>query len=91
MGNLASGAAPLPPTAGAIRLWDSGVSWRQLEPVEGQIDWAPLDSAVAQAEKIGAADIQWVHGSPPPWAALDPEAPGVSGPGPPPRPTRRPT
>jgi hypothetical protein len=81
VGNLASGAGPLPPTAGAIRLWDSGVSWRQLEPVEGQIDWAPLDSAVTQAEKIGAADIQWVHGSPPPWAARDPEAPGIYGPG----------
>ena len=81
VGNLASGAEPLPPAAGAIRLWDSGVSWRQLEPVQGQIDWAPLDSAVAQAEKIGAADILWVHGSPPPWAALDPEAPGIYGPG----------
>ena len=81
VGNLASGTEPLPPTAGAIRLWDSGVSWRQLEPVEGQVDWAPLDSAVAQAEKIGAADIQWVHGSPPQWAALDPDAPGIYGPG----------
>lgn len=81
VGNLASGTEPLPPAAGAIRLWDSGVTWRQLEPVQGEVDWTPLDSAVAQAERIGAADIQWVHGSPPQWAALDPEAPGIYGPG----------
>ena len=81
VGNLATGAEPLPPTAGAIRLWDSGVAWRQLEPVQGQIDWARMDSAVSQAEATGAADILWVHGSPPQWAALDPEAPGIYGPG----------
>ncbi|HYN56900.1 MAG TPA: hypothetical protein VES03_06860 [Motilibacterales bacterium] len=81
VGNLGSGGGPLPPVAGAIRLWDSGVTWRQLEPTRGQIDWTPMDSAVAQAEKIGAADIQWVHGSPPQWAALDPQAPGIYGPG----------
>jgi hypothetical protein len=62
-------------------LWDSGVSWRQLEPVQGQIDWAPMDSAVSQAEATGAADILWVHGSPPQWAALDPQAQGIYGPG----------
>jgi polysaccharide biosynthesis protein PslG len=81
VGNLASGVELLPPGAGAIRLWDSGVTWRQLEPVQGQLNWALMDSAVSQAEKIGAADIQWVHGSPPQWAALDPEAPGLYGPG----------
>ncbi len=81
VGALAAGDQPLPPTAGAIRLWDSGVSWRELEPARGEVDWGPLDSAVAQAEQVGAADIQWVHGSPPRWAALDPEAPGIYGPG----------
>jgi hypothetical protein len=81
VGNLASGQENLPPTAGAIRLWDSGVTWRQLEPVQGEINWAPLDTAVAQAEEIGAADILWVHGSPPQWAALDPQAAGLYGPG----------
>ncbi|MCU0262519.1 MAG: beta-galactosidase [Candidatus Nanopelagicales bacterium] len=81
VGLLATGTQPVPARAGAIRLWDAGVAWRQLEPEQGQVDWALLDTAVAQAEKIGAADIQWVHGSPPQWAALDPEAPGLYGPG----------
>ena len=30
---LASGTQPLPPRAGAVRLWDAGVAWRELEPV----------------------------------------------------------
>ena len=36
---MASGGQPLPPRAGAIRLWDAGVSWRQLEPAarEGRL------------------------------------------------------
>lgn len=81
IGNLASGTEPVPEHAGGIRLWDSGVSWRELEPVEGQINWALLDSAVQQAETAGATGILWVHGSTPQWAALDPEAEGLYGPG----------
>ncbi len=79
--DLARGDQPLPPKAGAVRLWDAGVAWRQLEPQPGQIDWAAMDRAVEQAESTGAADIMWVHGSPPQWAATDPEAPGLYGPG----------
>lgn len=79
--DLASGTAPIPPRAGAIRLWDSGVAWRELEPVEGQVNWQLLDTAVAQAEQTGAEDILWVHGSTPAWAAQDPQAPGLYGPG----------
>jgi hypothetical protein len=78
---LANGDQPVPPRAGAIRLWDSGVSWRRLEPTPGTIDWDALESAVSQAEAIGASEILWVHGSVPAWAALDPEAPGLYGPG----------
>ena len=81
VGLLASGTQPLPPRAGAIRLWDAGVAWRELEPQQGQINWALLDQAVAEAESTGATDIMWVHGSPPPWAAKDPESTGLYGPG----------
>jgi hypothetical protein len=81
VGLLSTGTQPLPPRAGAIRLWDSGVAWRELEPVEGQVNWQLLDTAVAQAEQTGAEDILWVHGSTPAWAAQDPEAAGLYGPG----------
>ena len=78
---LARGDQPLPPQAGSIRLWDSGVAWRLLEPARGEINWAALDAAVAEAERTGATDITWVHGSTPAWAARDPDAPGLYGPG----------
>ncbi|MGB8022162.1 MAG: endo-1,4-beta-xylanase [Candidatus Nanopelagicales bacterium] len=76
-----SAGKPLPPRAGAIRLWDAGVTWRELEPKRGRINWAPLDAAVAAAERTGAQDIMWVHGSTPKWAAKDPTAAGLYGPG----------
>jgi hypothetical protein len=79
--SLAVTGQQLPPRAGAIRLWDSGVSWRELEPVSGQVRWDLLDAAISEAESTGAEEIVWVHGSPPAWAALDPEAPGLYGPG----------
>ncbi len=78
---LADGTQPLPARAGAVRLWDSGVAWRQLEPEPGKVDWAAMDQAVEQAENTGAKDILWVHGSPPQWAATDPQAAGLYGPG----------
>jgi hypothetical protein len=64
-----------------VRLWDSAVSWREIEPEAGQFNWTPLDTAVARAEAMGAKDITWVHGSTPQWAAQDPEADGLYGPG----------
>ncbi len=79
--NLGVGGQPTPPRAGAVRLWDSAVAWRQLEPARGRIDWRPMDRAVAAAEAMGAADILWVHGSIPRWAAEDPDSPGIYGPG----------
>jgi hypothetical protein len=80
---LLGGAAevPTPAKAGSIRLWDSGVSWREIEPDSGQFNWTPLDTAVQRAEAMGAEEIMWVHGSTPKWAALDPEAEGIYGPG----------
>ncbi len=40
-----------------------------------------MDAALAEAQATGAQEILWVHGSTPAWAALDPEAPGLYGPG----------
>lgn len=81
VGGIGRGNGPLPPEAGAIRLWDAGVAWRQLEPAPGKVDWAAMERAVSRAESTGAKEILWVHGSPPRWAALKPDAPGLYGPG----------
>lgn len=81
VGLLGSSDSSVPPRAGAVRLWDAGVSWRELEPSAGQFNWAPLDRAVAKAQAMGAQDIMWVHGSPPQWAAKHPAVKGIYGPG----------
>lgn len=50
-----------------VRLWDAGVSWRQMEPAQGQIDFTKLRAAVASAESYGARVI-YVLGDTPAWA-----------------------
>lgn len=44
------------PTApvGSIRLWDTGVTWRQIETAEGVFDFSRLDAQVAAARSRGA-------------------------------------
>lgn len=53
---------------GAIRLWDTGTSWAQIQPAPGTWDWTRLDAAVANATAHGA-DITLVLGMSPHWAA----------------------
>jgi hypothetical protein len=42
---------------GAIRLWDTGVTWRQLEVRKGIWDWTTLDSIVKVAHEHGARPL----------------------------------
>jgi hypothetical protein len=67
--------------AGAIRLWDSGVAWKRLNPAPGRYTWGPLDRAVANARQSGAREIQYVFGVTPQWAAASPRATSLYGPG----------
>lgn len=67
---------------GAIRLWDSGVSWRDLEPTDNQFNWAKLDAALTNARALGASEILYTVGGTPSWAASNPNsAKGLYGPG----------
>ena len=55
---------------GAVRIWDSGVSWRDLQPNEGQPpNLAPLQAAVNNAIAAGATEIMYTLGNTPRWAA----------------------
>ena len=54
---------------GALRLWDNGTAWSQIETVKGTYNWALVDRAVANAEKQGIKDILMVLGSTPTWNA----------------------
>lgn len=55
---------------GAIRLWDSGTSWREVEPVKGQFDYTKLDAAVTAAN-LRNTPVLYVFGPTAQWAAVD--------------------
>jgi hypothetical protein len=53
---------------GYLRLWDAGVSWRQMQSEEDKpIDWTKLDATMAMASRIGAK-VMYVLGDTPGWA-----------------------
>ncbi len=54
---------------GALRLWDNGTNWSQVEAVPGTYNWKALDGAVRTAEANGIDDILLVLGGTPTWAA----------------------
>ena len=54
---------------GALRLWDNGTNWSQVEAVPGTFNWKALDGAVRTAEANGVDDILLVLGGTPTWAA----------------------
>ncbi len=67
--------------ANAVRLWDSGTRWDQVEAKRGKFQWATLDAAVKNAEAAGAKEILYVLGSTPKWAASTFSSVDLYGPG----------
>ncbi len=65
---------------GSIRLWDSGVSWKQMAPSRGTLDFSTLDEHV-KLMRAARKEIVMVLGVTPRWAASDINAPGNYGPG----------
>lgn len=53
---------------GAVRLWDGGTRWSELEPEPGQYHWATLDRLVAGAERAGLP-VLFTFGGTPDWAS----------------------
>ena len=53
---------------GAIRLWDSGVAWGQVQQGKNKYWWNGLDASIANANSQGA-EVLYVLGSTPKWAA----------------------
>ncbi len=60
-----------PGTVSSVRLWDTGTTWRDVNPAPGVFRWDALDAAVDNAEAHGA-DVDLVLGSTPQWAAQRP-------------------
>lgn len=74
-------AAPDRSGAQALRIWDDGVTWRQLQPSRGTPNWGPLDAAVSNARATGVKDLLYVLGSTPLWAAAKSRKGEIYGPG----------
>ena len=66
-----SGAIPI--GAGMHRLWDLGVTWKDLNPASGIFVWTALDAQVNKVEASGAKPLL-VLGMTPQWAAANPNA-----------------
>lgn len=65
---------------GSIRLWDTGVSWRDLEPERGKWKFYRLDQIIDRAEENNV-EVLLVLGSTPEWAARDPDPADIKGTG----------
>ena len=55
---------------GAIRLWDSGVAWGQVNQAKGKFWWNGLDASIGNANQQGA-QILYVLGGTPTWSATN--------------------
>ncbi|RKS72548.1 cellulase (glycosyl hydrolase family 5) [Motilibacter peucedani] len=63
---------------GALRLWDSGTAWPDLEPARGTWDWSRLDAYVDAATAHGAP-VLLTLGQSPQWASARPGDPSPYG------------
>ncbi|MFH9829349.1 helix-turn-helix domain-containing protein [Streptomyces bobili] len=53
---------------GAVRFWDSGTRWADIEPQRGEFDWSVLDRLADGAERAGQPAL-FVMGATPQWAS----------------------
>ena len=56
---------------GALRLWDNGTGWSQIELAKGEFKWDNLEGALENATSKGMTDILYVLGTTPEWAAQE--------------------
>ena len=62
------GAWPSAPF-GALRLWDNGTAWSQIELEPGVYKWDNLEGALENAQSKGMTDVLMVLGTTPEWNA----------------------
>ncbi|WP_370961588.1 helix-turn-helix domain-containing protein [Amycolatopsis sp. cg9] len=55
---------------GAVRFWDSGTRWSEVQRLRGEFDWSTLDRLVAGAAEAGLPSL-FVFGGTPKWASPD--------------------
>jgi len=59
---------------GSVRLWDAGVSWKDVETTPGTYSWSRLDSLVSAAQQHGA-EVTFVIAMTPSFYAASPTQP----------------
>lgn len=58
-----------------VRIWDIGVSWREIHLGVDVYDWSRLDAVVSQIQSMYGAKITYVIGACPQWLAKYPDQP----------------
>jgi len=66
---------------GALRLWDNGTAWSQIELAKGEFKWDNIEGSLENAEAKGMSDIMLVLGTTPEWAAKEVNATDYPQPG----------
>ena len=56
---------------GALRMWDNGTAWSQIELAKGEFKWSNIDGLIENAASKGMTDIMMVLGTTPEWAAKE--------------------
>ncbi len=56
---------------GALRMWDNGTAWSQIELAKGEFKWSNIDGLLENAASKGMTDIMMVLGTTPEWAAKE--------------------
>ena len=56
---------------GALRMWDNGTAWSQIELAKGEFKWNNIDGLLENAGSKGMTDIMMVLGTTPTWAAKE--------------------
>src|SRR6185369_11733990 len=63
-----NGSTPWPTDQfGAIRLWDSGVDWHDINTAQGVYDWSAFDKWMSLAQQHGV-EVTYTFGRVPSWA-----------------------
>jgi len=57
---------------GTVRLWDSGVSWGEINSAQGRYNWSILDDWLSKYREHGIADVLYTFGRVPRWASSKP-------------------
>ena len=56
---------------GALRMWDNGTAWSQIEIAKDEFKWGNIDGLIENTASKGMTDIMMVLGTTPEWAAKE--------------------